>query len=448
VREVDTPTREPVSGIDSAWLYMDEPVNRMVVTLVLMFEHRLSRHALEDLLQHRLVHLPRFRQRIVDGPDGAQWEEDPHFHIYRHINEVALEDPFDESELQRLVSRLMSHSLDRSRPLWYLHFVPRYRRGSALIARIHHSIGDGLGLIYVFLSLADRPNGENGGRFVACRSAAGSPPERSGLVDAVSTLSDLGRAALGGTFSLARLFTIGADEQTPLKGTLGMEKRAAWSTPVRLDDVKAASRALGVTVNDVLVTAATGALRNYLLSRGADVDGIEVRGVVPVNLRRTEDSYQLGNRFGLVFLSLPVGLIKPQDRLEAVCRRMRALKDSYEPFLTFQILQVLGMAPRRILERVVDLFGEKATAVITNVVGPREPVSFAGTPLSRVMFWVPCAGRLGIGISILSYAGCVSIGFATDAGLVPDPDCIVQGFDGELARLIKRATQAPIAVPV
>jgi WS/DGAT/MGAT family acyltransferase len=442
---VDAPKREPVSGIDSAWLHMDEPVNRMVVTLVLMFEHRLSRHALENLLQHRLVQLPRFRQRIVDGPDGAQWEEDPHFHIYRHVNEVTLEDPFDETELQRLVSRLMSRSFNRSRPLWHLYLVPHYRRGSALIARIHHCIGDGLGLIYVFLSLADKPNGENADTFRAYGGASASSPPPSGLLDAaISTVSDVGRAALGGTFSLARLLSIGADEQTPLKGALGIEKRATWSSPVRLDDVKAASRALGVTVNDVLVTAATGALRNYLLSRGADVDGSEVRGVVPVNLRRAEDSHQLGNRFGLVFLPLPVGVIKPQDRLQAVCRRMRALKDSYEPFLTFQILQVLGGAPRAILERVVDLFGEKATAVITNVVGPPEPVSFAGTRLSRVMFWVPCAGRLGVGISILSYAGHVSIGFATDAGLVPDPECIVQGFDGELARLIKRATQSQI----
>ncbi|MGE5813630.1 MAG: wax ester/triacylglycerol synthase family O-acyltransferase [Acidobacteriota bacterium] len=446
---MDAPKPELVSGIDSAWLHMDEPANRMVVTLVLIFEHRLPRHALDEVLQHRLVHLPRFRQRIVDGPEGPQWEEDPNFHIYRHVNEVALEDPFDESELQRLVSRLMSRSFNRSRPLWHLYLVPHYRRGSALIARIHHCIGDGLGLIYVFLSLADKPDGKDDSRFLACVSAASPAPVTSGLLDAATaTVSGLGRAALGGTFSFARLLTIGADEQTPLKGTLGIEKRATWSTPVPLEDVKAASRALGVTVNDVLVTAATGALRNYLLSRGADVDGIEVRGVVPVNLRRAEDSHELGNRFGLVFLSLPVGLTKPQDRLQSICRRMRALKDSYEPVMTFQILQVLGLAPRGILERAIDFFGEKATAVITNVVGPREPVTFAGVRLSRVMFWVPCAGRLGVGISILSYAGFVSIGFATDAGLVPDPECIVQGFDGELARLIKRASQAQIGVPV
>lgn len=442
------PKPEPVSSIDSAWLHMDEPVNRMVVTLVLIFEHHVSRRRLHALFAHRLVRLPRFRQRIVQKLEGEFWEEDPDFDLDHHLDDIELEDPSDEGELQRLVSRLMSRSFDRSRPLWHVHLVPQYRTGSALIVRIHHCIGDGLGLIYVFLSLADNPASEDAARFLACgtQSRLSAPP---GLLEsAVGAVTGAGRAALGGTFAAGRLFTLGADPVTPLKGTLGVEKRATWSTPVPLEDVKVASRALGVTVNDVLVAAATGALRNYLLSRGEDADGIEVRGVVPVNLRRSEDSHQLGNRFGLVFLSMPVGMIRPEERLRAICERMRALKQSYEPFLTFQILQLLGLGPRRVLDSVVDLFGEKATAVVTNVIGPREPVFFAGTRLSQAMFWVPCAGRLGVGISILSYANRVSIGFATDAGLVPDPECIVQGFDGELARLLRRASRPPIAAGV
>jgi WS/DGAT/MGAT family acyltransferase len=252
---------------------------------------------------------------------------------------------------------------------------------------------------------------------------------------------------IGGALAATRLFTLGADQPTALRGPLAVEKRATWSTPVPLEDVKAASRSLGVTINDVLLTAVTGALRNYLLSRAADVDGLELRGVVPVNLRPREEAHQLGNRFGLVFLPMPIGMTKPQDRLRAVCGRMQALKQSYEPHLTFQLLRILGMGPRWLLDYAVDLFGQKATAVVTNVIGPREPISFAGTRLSQAMFWVPCAGRLGLGISILSYAGRVSVGFATDSGLVPDPECIVEGFDGELSRTIKRAREAEIAAP-
>ena len=433
------PRREAVAAIDSAWLHMDEPANRMVVTLVLMFERQLTRDRLRELLETRLVQLPRFCQRVVEAVDGTYWEDDPDFDIDRHLEEIDLSDPNDESELQRLVSRLMSHGFDRSRPLWHVHFVPQYRKGSALVARIHHCIGDGLGLIYVFLSIADKPNGEEAPAFLGC-GRTGRAPASAGLVEsAIAGMAGAGEAAIGSTLAAARLFTMAADQPTALKGPLVIEKRAGWSTPVPLEQVKTASRALGVTVNDILVTAVTGALRNYLLSRGEEVDGLEVRGVVPVNLRAPEDSHQLGNRFGLVFLSLPIGLIRPQDRLRAIRHRMQALKRSYEPSLTFQILQVLGMAPRRLLDSVVDLFGQKATAVVTNVIGPREPVSFAGSELSQAMFWVPCAGRLGVGISILSYAGHVSIGFATDAGLVPDPECIVQGFDGELARMLQRA---------
>jgi WS/DGAT/MGAT family acyltransferase len=222
-----------------------------------------------------------------------------------------------------------------------------------------------------------------------------------------------------------------------------VEKRATWSLPVPLDDVKAVSRKTGASVNDVLLTAVTGALRRYLLSRGTVEDDLAIRGVVPVNLRRREDAHLLGNRFGLVFVPMPVGVADPTQRLHEVGRRMQSLKQSQEPFVTFQILRGLGLAPRPVFDFVVRMFGRKATAVVTNVIGPREAVTFGGVRLGQVIFWVPCAGKLGLGISILSYAGRVSVGFATDAGLIPDPDTIVKGFDAELGQLLESAREQP-----
>jgi WS/DGAT/MGAT family acyltransferase len=239
-----------------------------------------------------------------------------------------------------------------------------------------------------------------------------------------------------GVGALGKLLLMESDPATSLKGPLVVEKHAAWSRPVPLADVKRISKASGATVNDVLVSAVAGGLRRYLLSRRLSLPReLSVRAVVPVNLRPPEKAWQLGNQFGLVFLALPLGIEQPLERLFEVRSRMNGIKRSPEAYLTFQILRAIGTAPRQIFELVVDLFQKKATAVMTNVIGPREPLRFAGTQLRQAMFWVPCAGRLGLGISVLSYAGNVSLGVATDAKVIPDPHVILEGFEAELNAL-------------
>ena len=161
--------------------------------------------------------------------------------------------------------------------------------------------------------------------------------------------------------------------------------------------------------------------------------GLDIRGVVPVNLRAPGQAHQLGNRFGLVFLGLPLGLESPAARLVEVRRRMRALKRSPGAAATFELLWMMGVSPRPLLDAVVDLFATKATAVVTNVIGPEKPLSILGAPLRQAMFWVPCAGHLGLGVSLLSYAGQVWVGVHSDAGLVPDPERIISAFEEELA---------------
>jgi hypothetical protein len=140
----------------------------------------------------------------------------------------------------------------------------------------------------------------------------------------------------------------------------------------------------------------------------------------------------LGNAFGLVFLPLPVGIDDPLDRLLELKKRMDQIKGTPEAIVAFGILNAIGIAPAEIEDMVVNLFGTKATAVMTNVPGPKEVRYFAGRPIKGLMFWVPQSGRLGLGVSILSYAGEVLVGMATDAGLVPDPESLVEGFHTEL----------------
>jgi WS/DGAT/MGAT family acyltransferase len=219
-------------------------------------------------------------------------------------------------------------------------------------------------------------------------------------------------------------------------------KKAAWSRPLPLSDIKAIKNVTGGTVNDVLITAMIGGLRRYMLSRHEEVDRVDFRATVPVNLRTPEEMGELGNKFGLVYLKLPVYIEDVQERLQEVSQRMTALKNSSEAVVALGILSGIGLTPADVQQQLVNLFGAKATAVMTNVPGPPMPLYMAGAKITDIMFWVPLAGRVALGISIISYAGKVWLGVATDAGLVPDPDLIIDGFYEEyelLMDLVKTA---------
>jgi diacylglycerol O-acyltransferase / wax synthase len=451
--------RTPLANVDATWHRMEEPANRMVVTGVLVFDKPIPMKQLRGLLEKRLLRFERFRQRIVEPLGGVgmpSWEEDPNFSIDHHLVRARLSAPADEAALQAFTSDLASRSFHKGRPPWRFHFVPRYQGGSALIARLHHSIGDGLALVHVLLSLADgapelaapaRQEADPSGtgklsrsRLVAVAQAALQLPRRA-RQDALALLRNPGRLVSASAqvadrvASLVRLLLLPADPQTSFKGALGREKKLVWSRPFRLDDFKAAGSATDTTVNDILMTALAGALRRYLLARGGVPRELNLRAAVPVNLRPPGEAHLLGNRFGLVFLSLPLGIEGTFARLGELHRRMQALKKSPDAAAIWGLLWVMGQLPRPLFELLVELFATKATAVVTNVVGPKEAIAFLGVRVRQAMFWVPCAGHLALGVSLLSYDGRVWVGIQADVGLIPDPEEILVGFEEELTLL-------------
>jgi diacylglycerol O-acyltransferase / wax synthase len=241
----------------------------------------------------------------------------------------------------------------------------------------------------------------------------------------------------------AALALMSDDSPTRLKGKATPGKRVAWGEPLPLDDVKAVSKAYGVSINDVLLAAVAGAIGSYLRSQGDDPTGQEIRAMVPVNLRPLEEAYKLGNRFGLAPLVLPIGIAHPGERLYAVHARMNALKGSYQPLLAFAVLALSGLVVKPMQDAITGLFNKKTTAVMTNVPGPRERVHFCGRVVNQVMFWVPQSGDVGVGVSILSYAGGVQFGLITDARMCPDPEAIVERFAPEFEKLLLLALMSP-----
>ena len=442
----------PLTGPDSFWLRMDHPTNLMMINGVLLFDEPLDFDRVREVLGQRVAPLARFRDRIVQGPRGApRWEPDPAFDLDRHVTRERLAAGAGEAGLRELVSRKMSEPLDRARPLWQFNVVESVGAGSALIGRFHHCLGDGFGMMMVMLAMtdgrADEPAATRDNPFIdlllraesgfeaAWRRVEELMPEGAKLlskpVEALAA-ADLWRRTAGSAWALARLTFRSSDSKTALNAPrLGIEKRAAWSEPIALDDVRAVRDRLGGTVNDILLSCTAGGIRRYLLGRGGEAACKDFRATVPVNLRPMDQIAEMGNEFGLVYLSLPIGVGDPLARLAELRRRMEALKRSAEAPVTLWVMSLMGRMPAAAQRALVRLFASKATAVMTNVPGPNRTLYLAGRAVRDVLFWVPRSARLSLGVSIMSYAGRVRMGVATDAGLVPDPERIVEGFHGE-----------------
>jgi WS/DGAT/MGAT family acyltransferase len=460
--------RERMSSVDTAWLRMDSPGNLMMIVGVYEFEGRIDFARLRELVQSRFVTHRRFRSRIVQDATGYYWEEADDFDLDLHVVRTALPGHGTSEDLKRFAGRMASTALDPSRPLWQFQLVDNYQGGQAMVVRIHHCIADGIALIGVLLAMTSqdpiddaigerdesphrgptsdwdallRPlkdvtiraldtTGDVASKVLAASSAMLNDPESVG-----QAASEYLRVAGQVARDAAALALMDNDTVTSLKGSPSGSKIVAWNEPLGLADVKAVCRALGCSVNDVLLASVAGAIRVYLVERGEDVDGCELRAMVPVNLRDPKKWRDLGNKFGLVPLLLPVGIENPIARVFEVQRRMNDLKSSYMAVLAMAVLGLVGFAPRQLQKQALDFLANKGTAVMTNVPGPQQPLYMAGAEIKRMMFWVPQSGDIGVGVSILSYAGGVQFGLITDKKLCPEPQRIIDGFAPEFEKL-------------
>jgi WS/DGAT/MGAT family acyltransferase len=453
-----TAQRETMSNVDTAWLQMDRPTTLMMIASFMTFDGSPDLARLTSTIERRLLTFDRFKQRIVPPriPFGNyNWELDPHFDVRAHIHRVALPAPGDKTALQAYMGDLISTPLDRSRPLWQFHVVEGYGSGWVLAGRLHHSIADGIALMRVLLSLTDlsadaplsltepsdiHPSGKRRGLLHAVTGPATAVARTTlNAADVIlkqsletfrhpGRLIDLARVGTDSATTLAKMTLRAPDPQTIFKGDLGITKRAAWSDTFSLAEIKGTGRALAGTVNDVLMTAITGALRRYMQENDQNVDGVNIRASVPVNLRAIDAPLELGNRFGLIFPTLPVGGRDIHERFLEMRRNMNEIKNSPEAVVAYGVLNALGMTPMDIESVFLDFFGSKSSMVLTNVPGPQIQLYLAGSPVREIMAWVPQSGGLGMGISIISYNGGVMVGITTDAGLVPKPERIIDNL--------------------
>jgi diacylglycerol O-acyltransferase len=407
---------------DAAWLHMDEPNNPADVVLLMTFDASPAPETVRATVAERLLSYGPFRQRVVEIRGRAYWEIDRDFRIENHVVCRDLGSPLTGQKLREVVAGLATGPQDPERPLWSLHQVRGTAGDGALVLRVHHCLADGLALAHA-VSFAPG-GGEASNAPVGAAGGAGGAPTRTG----------------GYARSLGHLLRVPFGREAVLRRPLTGRRRLAWSTGYPLEAVKAGARSLGVSLNDLLMAALTGALRRFLAERGELVPGRSIRAIVPVNLRpsrRVEDvGDSLGNRFGLFFVGLPVEERSAQARLGALERRIRAGDRLGEASITLEILKALGRGPATLERFMSRLMTRKASVVLSNVPGPRGPVYFGGQRIRDVMFWEPHPGRLGLAMSILTYDGTVRMGARADGGITDDPHRLVESFEEELPVLV------------
>jgi diacylglycerol O-acyltransferase len=461
-----------LSPQDASFLHLEDDVSHMHIASVAIFEG--PPPPLADVIamvDAKLGLVPRYRQVVKFVPldlGRPVWVDDPHFNIEYHIRHTALPTPGGETELRKLVGRVMGQQLDRSKSLWEIWVVEGLEEGRwAMLSKTHHAMVDGVAgtdLLAVIMDLspdAERPVASAEWRAQPSPSGAQlaadaitnmvrSPYEQLRALRAstrvVRQAAAYAKEVGGGLVALAGL--VRPTPHSSLNGPIGPHRRYAWAS-TSVDDIKRVRKGLGGTFNDVVLAAITNGFRELLLSRGEDVDRV-VRTLVPVSVRPRNDSGMavgdgtFENKVSAMFAELPISIDDPGERLHAITAQMEGLKDSRQALAGEALTSMSGFAPPMLLAMGMRLATRAAqrnvNTVTTNVPGPQFPLYAAGRRMIRAFPYVPLGGQIRIGIAIFSYDGEVNFGVTGDYDTTPDLDVLTAAIEDGMTQMLKAGT--------
>ena len=459
------PFCERLSALDATFLDIESKAAPMHVGAALLFDAKplqlehggLDFERLNRFTEAALDSIPRYRQRVewVPGLQHPVWIDDDRFNMRFHLRHTRLPLPGDERTLKRLVGRLFSQHLDRSRPLWEFWAVEGVENDTfALIIKAHHCMVDGVAGVQLLEALL-QVTPDAAVREPADWQARPAPSRARLLRDEVTHRID-GMRKLAGYAPRVRENLRGLQNvlRSGLKPTprtpftehdISPYRRFDW-TSFDLDEVKAVKKALGGTVNDVVVTATTGAVRRFLQRRNKDVDAIEgFRTVLPVNTRKSV-GLSVGNHVAMLLADLPVSEPDPLRRLEKVIRVTTALKhESNQTGGTELIEDVADLTTKRIVSELFRTAMRIRTynLIITNVPGPPFPLYMLGAPLKAIYPMVPLMQNQNLGIALFSYCGALYWGFNADWESFPDVHEFVEDLEAAFDELKALARARP-----
>src|SRR5215218_3615246 len=455
-----------LTGLDASFLALEDAGAHMHVGSCMLFEGEAPPY--EELLAQldtRLHLVPRYRQKLAFPPFTQArpvWIDDPHFNPRYHVRHTALPEPASLEQLRNLSGRVLAQRLDRTKPLWELWLVQHVEGGRfAVISKTHHCLVDGVSGVDIATVIFDveptpppppdpppawSPRPEPSAATLVADALAervSAPLDAARLAAQAFTHPDkavgrLARAA-GGLGAMVRAGVQGAPA-SPYNQQIGPHRRFAW-VDGDLAQFKAIKDALGGTVNDVVLTAVAGALRTHMQTNGHEVDGIELKAMVPMSVRAESERGALGNRVTAMYAPLPVHAAEPLERFRIVHEAMKGLKESGQAVGAELLTQMAGFAPPTVLAQASRLQSQQRlfNVVVTNVPGPQFPLYMLGRRLQRLYPQVPLVRNTALGIAIMSYDGTLNFGLLGDYDALPDLDDLAAALRDAIAELAAAA---------
>lgn len=432
-----TTASSTLSPLDAAFLYLETPTQPLHVGCIALLDGPVSYENVVTLFEERLLRFDRYRQCAVRPTLDLSlpaWRDASPFDIRRHVRHVAVPPPGDEAAFHELVDTLFATPLDPRLPLWESYLIDGLPGGaSAILLKVHHCMIDGVSGAQVLEVLTD-PDGPPVAAACQPMPIMPPPPARGPLsrlvrrLESVQPLEQI-RRLRETVRSVGALLTAPAS-RLPCNGTLSGRRRIVW-TSFAMEDVLAIRGATGCKVNDVVLSVVAGALRHYLAAQGADPNGLRVRALVPVSVRRASEHLTLGNLVAAMLPTLPVAISDPLARLRETHREMEELKTCGQAHASNLMMGLLGQLPAPVevlLGRLLPVQSVINT-VCTNVPGPAGTRRLLGRRVREVHPVVPLFEALGLEFAILSYGGRLSITAAADAGLVADAAALVPALE-------------------
>ncbi len=414
------------------------------------------------LLDERLSLLPRFRRRLSTPDTGTlswpTWIADEEFEIAAQVQPATLPQPGGRAELLEWLAGFYSRRLDRTRPLWEMTLLDGFGDGSwAIAVKVHHCLVDGMsGASVVGLMLDSEP--QPGPKSKGLLEAFQSPPDREdGIYGPLSLITHGVRAGvdlalhpgklrdlLSRSRGVAELFMrdeLHGAPRTSLNVPIGRNRRVA-EVSTQLEELKAVKRALGGTVNDVVLAASVGGLRRLLESRGEEPDPRGVRAMVPVSVREASQALALGNHVSSLFVELPAAEADPHERYRQTMEATEALKKGKQGAGAETLVEIAGLAPPVLHAAMARLSYTPRlfNVTITNVPGPPTTLYGLGAPLHHIFPLVPIFSYHAVGIAVVSYDGEVVFGLNADRDTVPDLEILARGIADSLTELRELAS--------
>jgi diacylglycerol O-acyltransferase / wax synthase len=460
------PNPDRLTGLDASFLALEDAGAHMHVGSCMLFEGDAPEYdAFVAQLDSRLHLVPRYRQKLAFPPLAQArpvWVDDPHFNPGYHVRHTALPEPASLEQLRNLAGRVLAQRLDRTKPLWEIWLVQRVEGGRfAVISKTHHCLVDGVSGVDIATVLFDlepdpppppepppawfpRPEPSPAALVAdALAERASAPLDAARL--AAGALAHPERAAgqvakaLAGLGAMVAAGVQGAPA-SPYNVPIGPHRRFAWADG-DLTHFKAIKSALGGTVNDVVLSVVAGALRTHMQANGHEVDGVELKAMVPMSVRAEAERGALGNRVTSMFAPLPVYAADPVERFGIVHEAMKGLKESGQAVGAELLTELADFAPPTVLSQASRLQSSQRAfnVVVTNVPGPQFPLYMLGRKLLRIYPQVPLVRNTALGIAIMSYDGTLNFGLLGDFDALPDLDDLAAALRDAIAELAAAA---------